>query len=402
MSTKQATIYRLEELGINPDKVRISDGATMAVKKLSAAGHETYLVGGAVRDLLLGLAPKDFDVATSATPMQARRLFGRNGRIIGRRFRLLHVRTRNEIIEVATFRAPPQGTVRKVGRLAEDNTYGTAAQDAKRRDLTINSLMYDPQTGTVIDHEGGIKDIKRRTLRLIGAEELRYREDPVRILRVLRLAAKLDLKIASGTALPIRKCRDLLKQMPPPRVFDELLKILRSGASLRAFKLMRQHGILEIMLPQMHNFGKEQLQFTETFFTLTDRRIRDGKHISVSFAFLALFWPAVSARWYELCSDSNSHTSDFEELYEQCGVAENWLITRRSEFNMRLLWNLQTRFEKYIDKPRAVRLHRVHWRALKKTIAFLRLRDACGESCNEQASWWEEFLANSKETDSTD
>src|SRR5690242_10048714 len=233
--------YAAADHGIARESV--SAAALNVTARLHDAGYAAYIVGGAVRDLLLGIAPKDFDLATNATPEQVKPLF-RRAFIIGRRFRLVHVLAGAETIEVATFRSRQTGDdiADEHGRLLSDNVFGTQAQDAARRDFTINALYFDPTTEEVWDYVGGVADIKARRLRLIGDPVTRYREDPVRMLRGARLAAKLGISIEKKTAAPIPVLAPLIHNVPPARLFDEMEKILLSGHAAESVKSLRQHG----------------------------------------------------------------------------------------------------------------------------------------------------------------
>src|SRR5580765_3405067 len=229
---------------------QLSAAARSVTKRLQDEGFKAFIVGGAVRDLLLGIEPKDFDIATDATPEQVKPLF-RRAFIIGRRFRLVHVHVGNDVIEVSTFRAAQTGndTTDEHGRLLSDNVYGSQAEDAVRRDFTANALYFDPATETIWDYVGGVADVKARRLRLIGDPVTRYREDPVRMLRAVRLAAKLGLAIERKTAMPIQRLAPLIQNVPPSRLFDEMEKLLLSGHAVESLKGLREHGLHHGVLP---------------------------------------------------------------------------------------------------------------------------------------------------------
>src|SRR5690606_33324797 len=235
-------------------RANISSNALKVLYRLKNAGYSAFIVGGGVRDLLLGRHPKDFDVVTDALPEEVDRLF-RNCRLIGRRFRLAHVRFGRDVVEVATFRATGNGEDDarlhdETGRILRDNVYGTIDEDVWRRDFTVNALYYNIADFTLWDYTTGLEDIKSRTLRLIGDPETRYREDPVRMLRAVRLAAKLDFTIAPGTAEPIPRLAPLLADVPPARLFDEVLKLFQSGHAVRSFDLLREHGLFGYLFPR--------------------------------------------------------------------------------------------------------------------------------------------------------
>ena len=245
-----------EQYSVEFDEGRIDADAAKVVKRLTRGGYEAYLVGGAVRDLLIGRSPKDFDVATSARPDDVRRLF-RNSRIIGRRFRLVHVLFGGgKVIETATFRRPPEENLRESEDLLirNDNVFGDAHQDAYRRDFTINGLFYDLEHNVVLDWVGGMADIERRAVHTIGVPVVRFQEDPVRILRAIKFAAQLDLGITPEVYDAIVQCRGALRKAARPRLFEEVLRLLRSGASRRAFWLAWETGVLDVLLPELSTY----------------------------------------------------------------------------------------------------------------------------------------------------
>src|SRR5690242_17825339 len=237
-----------ERHGLSRDA--LSPAASKVCAVLREGGFSAYVVGGAVRDLLLGIEPKDFDVATDATPEQVKPLF-RRAFIIGRRFRLVHVHAGSEVLEVSTFRAAQTGedAADEHGRLLSDNVYGSQAEDAARRDFTINALYFDPESETILDYVGGVPDIRARRLKLIGPPVTRFREDPVRMLRAVRLAAKLGLAIDRKTEEPIQRLAPLMQNVPPARLFEEMQKLLLSGHAVDTLKSLRAHGLSHGLLP---------------------------------------------------------------------------------------------------------------------------------------------------------
>ena len=286
---------------------RISPGALKVCDTLGAHGFAACVVGGAVRDLLLGIMPKDFDVATDARPEQVKPLF-RRAFVIGRRFRLVHVMMGAETVEVSTFRAAGPDTAKvdeqarlldEHGRVLRDNVFGNQEEDARRRDFTINALFYDPGSEELIDYHGGLRDLRKRVLRMIGDPETRYREDPVRMLRAVRLAGKLGLSIDPATRAPIRKLAELLERVPPPRLFDEMLKLLLSGHASACLRQLRDEGLHQGVLPLLDVILDQPLG--ERFVTLalaqTDGRMLEGKSVSPAFLFAALLWHEVLAAW---------------------------------------------------------------------------------------------------------
>ncbi|MGH8806999.1 MAG: polynucleotide adenylyltransferase PcnB, partial [Noviherbaspirillum sp.] len=287
-----------QEHGINPQL--LSPNAVRVTQTLQEAGFKAFVVGGAVRDLLLGVKPKDFDVATNATPEQVKRLF-RRAFIIGKRFQIVHVMFGQELIEVTTFRGASAENAPKDehGRVLRDNTFGEQHEDAVRRDFTINAMYYDPSSQTVLDYHNGIADIRNKTLRIIGMPEARYREDPVRLLRVVRFAAKLGFTIDPHTREPIQVMAPLINNVPAARVFDEMLKLLMSGHALACLQQLRKEGLHHGLLPLLDVVLEQPLG--EKFVTLalagTDQRVREGKPVSPGFLFASLLWHQVLEKW---------------------------------------------------------------------------------------------------------
>src|SRR5689334_6874774 len=281
-------------------KSQISRGALEVTRKLQQAGFKAFIVGGAVRDLLLGFHPKDFDVATDATPEQVKPLF-RRAFIIGRRFRLVHVHVGNDVVEVSTFRAAQTGNdaTDEHGRLLSDNVYGSQAEDAVRRDFTINALYFDPATETIWDYVGGVVDIRAKRLKLIGPPVTRYREDPVRMLRAVRLASKLQLTIDPKTDEPISRLAPLMANVPPARLFDEMQKLLLSGHAVETLKSLRAHGLSHGLLPLLDVILEQPLgqKFIDAALLGTDARVREDKGVSPAFLFATLLWHEVLVTW---------------------------------------------------------------------------------------------------------
>src|SRR5690554_6525789 len=290
----------------------ISEAALKVLYRLHNAGFQAYLVGGCVRYLLLGLHPKDFDVTTNATPEQIRKLF-RNCRLVGRRFRLAHVVFGREIIEVATFRghhdsADSDDSI-KVGKqdaegmLLRDNVYGSIEEDAQRRDFTINALYYNVTRGTIHDYVNGVQDIRNQRVRLIGNPVQRYQEDPVRMLRAVRFAAKLDFEIEPHTAAPIAELAELLYDIPAARLFDEVLKLFLGGQGERTFDLLLEYDLFAPLFPDTDEAIDEQPEYTLKLIRQalrnTDQRINEGRPVTPAFLFAALLWPALPQRTRE-------------------------------------------------------------------------------------------------------
>ena len=280
---------------------QISYGAKRVTDGLQAAGYQAYVVGGAVRDLLLDKIPKDFDVATDATPEEVKRVF-RRSRIIGRRFRLVHVMFGEEVVEVSTFRRMIEAEDAQTdehGRLLRDNEFGDQEQDAARRDFTANALFYDPTTQEIYDYHGGYADTRDHLLRIIGDPLVRYREDPVRMLRAVRLSAKLGIKLDAATAAPIAKMKDLLDNVPQARLLDEVLKMLLSGHSLECIQQLRKMNLHHGLLPLLDVILEQPMgeKFIMLALRNTDERLSQDKTVSPAFLFAALLWHEVLAAW---------------------------------------------------------------------------------------------------------
>jgi poly(A) polymerase len=377
--------------GIRPEAV--SSAARRTCETLQQAGHKAYVVGGAVRDLIAGIEPKDFDVATDATPDEVRALF-RRSRIIGRRFQIVHVMFGAETIEVSTFRAAHDESTEKDahGRVLRDNVWGNMEDDAARRDFTVNALYYDPASGKVYDYHHGVRDLQRKTLRMIGDPRARYREDPVRMLRAVRLAAKLDLRLDPQVQAPIREMAELIENVPAARLFDEMLKLLFSGHAVECLKRLREDGLHHGLLPLLDVILEQPLgeKFVMLALADTDRRVREGRRTSPGFLFATLLWHEVLANWEARKKNGEVpvpalHAAMDEVLDVQ---GEKLAITRRIAGDIKDIWLLQPRFEKrggrapfrLVEQPR----FRAAW-------DFLDLRAQSGEAPRELADWWATF-----------
>ncbi|MDY0012289.1 MAG: polynucleotide adenylyltransferase PcnB [Rhodocyclaceae bacterium] len=373
---------------------RISPAARKVCGVLQEAGFKAYVVGGAVRDLLVDQAPKDYDVATSATPEQIRNLF-RRSRIIGRRFKIVHVMSGPETIEVSTFRARQSAEDTETddhGRILRDNVYGNQEEDATRRDFTVNALYYDPTTETILDYHHGVADLKQMTLRMIGDPVVRYREDPVRMLRAVRLGAKLGLIIDPAARHPIREMADLLENVPAARLFDEMLKLLLSGHAVKCLKQLREEGLHHGLLPLL-DVILEQPQ-GERFVWLalenTDERVAKGKPVSPGFLFATLLWHEVLACWeIRRKNGEATHPALFAAMDDVLeGQAGKLAITRRIAGDIKEIWALQPRFEKRAGKSPYRLLEQPRYRA---AWDFLVLRGQSGEIDMELPTWWDRF-----------
>ena len=376
-----------------------SRNAVSVVERLQKSGYQAYLVGGCVRDLMLDLNPKDFDVATSATPEQVRAEF-RNARVIGRRFKLVHVHFGREIIEVATFRADhPKGNSTNAnlsahhesGRILRDNVYGTLEDDAQRRDFTINALYYDPVTERVLDYARGSHDIQNHLIRLIGNPEQRYLEDPVRMLRAIRFAAKLDFDLERNTAEPIARLAPLLKDIPAARLFDEVLKLFLSGYGQYTLDLLLEYQLFAPLFPATAKALELNYDYTYTLIKQalvnTDDRIAQDKTVTPAFLFAALLWPALPARAIEQQNRGLPPLPALQEaahqlIAEQC---QRIAVPKRFTIPIREIWDMQERLPRRSGKRADTLLELPRFRA---GYDFLLLRESAGENTEGLGQWW--------------
>jgi poly(A) polymerase len=393
--TLKPRIIPLSQHGISAD--HISPCARRTTQALQERGFSAYVVGGAVRDLMLGLEPKDYDIATSATPEEVRATF-RRSRIIGRRFRLVHVLCGNETVEVSTYRALGSGAdavdqiADEHGRILRDNVFGTVEEDAIRRDFTVNALYYDPSTEEVLDYCGGAKDLKARSLAMIGDPRQRYREDPVRMLRAVRLAAKLRLTIAPKTRAPIGTMAPLLTNVPSARLFEEMLKLLLSGASVQCVTMLRAEGLHHGLLPMLDVILEQPLgeRFVMLALARTDERMREDKPISPGFLFAALLWHEVLAASKIRVERGEHPMPAMHEAMDQViqVQAEKLSIPKRFGADMKEIWALQVRLENRSGKRPYGVLASPRFRA---GYDFLLLRCESGEVPPEIGEWWTQF-----------
>ena len=376
----------------------ISENALKVLYRLKNAGYQAYLVGGGVRDILLGLKPKDFDVATDAHPEQVRELF-RNCRLIGRRFRLAHVHFGREIIEVSTFRASHTDAVdgeghEEDGRIIRDNVYGKLDDDVWRRDFTVNALYYNIEDYSIVDYVGGLEDIKKRQLRLIGIPEDRYQEDPVRMLRAIRFAIKLDFSIHPVSEQPIRKLAPLLEEIPEARLFEEFLKLFMSGQSEKAYIQLREYGLFAMLFPQTEKFLNRGDEFIHKLllsaFRNTDTRLAEDKPVTPAFLLAALLWVPVR----DLANDHEGNgLSEMDAIHLASDAVISHQISstsmpRRFTHMARDMWALQVRLKNIRGKRPLKLLTHQRFRA---AYDFLLLRAEAGEDVQELANWWTEF-----------
>ena len=387
----QPVILGPEEHGIDPKL--LSPNAVRVTQTLQEAGFKAFVVGGAVRDLLLGVKPKDFDIATDATPEEVKKLF-RRAFIIGRRFQIVHVMFGQELLEVTTFRgnAAVNAPKDEHGRVLRDNNFGPQHEDAERRDFTINAMYYDPATQSVLDYHGGIQDIRDKVLRIIGQPEARYREDPVRMLRVVRFAAKLQFTIEPATRAPIPVMAPLINNVPAARVFDEMLKLLQSGHSLACLKELRASGLHHGLLPLLDVVLEQPIgmKFVTLALESTDARVKAGKGVSAGFLFASLLWHQVLEKWnaYRAAGEAPIpalHLAADDVLDNQ---TDSLALQRRIATDMRDIWAMQPRFERRTGKSPYKLLEHPRFRA---GFDFLLLRCESGELDAELGNWWATF-----------
>ena len=383
----------------------ISPNALKVLYRLRGAGFRACLVGGSVRDLLLGREPKDFDVGTDAHPDEVRELF-RNARLIGRRFRLAHVRFGREVIEVATFRAVHEGEVGHEGdgvldgsgRIVRDNVYGGIEEDALRRDFTINALYYDIDSFSVLDYADGVTDLNAGLIRLIGDPVQRYREDPVRMLRAVRFAAKLGFRLHTDTERPLLELGDLLQEIPAARLFDEVLKLLLGGCAVQTYELLRHYGLFGQLFPATEDsLSREEQGFPHLFLARalanTDARIAAEKPVTPAFLFAALLWEPLREQVGKLTADGLTEYAAYLQAAEHVVTeqAARVGIPRRFSVPMREIWMLQLRLLRTSGKRPLRLLGHPRFRA---AYDFLLLRNEAGEDHAELCDWWTKFQEN--------
>ncbi|WBM72869.1 polynucleotide adenylyltransferase PcnB [Buttiauxella sp. WJP83] len=383
----------------------ISENALKVLYRLNKAGYEAYLVGGGVRDLLLGKQPKDFDVTTSATPDQVRKLF-RNCRLVGRRFRLAHVMFGPEIIEVATFRGHHEeqksdkqtSQTGQNGMLLRDNIFGSIEEDAQRRDFTINSLYYSVADFSVRDYVGGLRDLRNGVIRLIGDPETRYREDPVRMLRAVRFAAKLNMTISPETGEPIPRLATLINDVPPARLFEESLKLLQAGHGYETYELLREYQLFQPLFPTITRYFTEQgdspmERMIVQVLKNTDNRIQNDMRVNPAFLFSAIFWYPQLEMAQKLTQESGLAYMDAfalamnEVLDEACRALA---IPKRITTLVRDIWGLQLRLSRRQGKRAWKLMEHPKFRAAYDLLA-LRAEVENNQELLRLTKWWGEF-----------
>lgn len=389
----------------------MSDNALKVLHRLTTNGYDAYLVGGCIRDIHFDLHPKDFDVATNATPEQVRRLF-RNSRVIGRRFKLVHVLFGREMIEVATFRASHDDNApgefhgkdkshhSDSGRILRDNVYGSMEDDAMRRDFTVNALYYDARDFSIVDFCGGMQDIEDQVLRLIGVPTVRYHEDPVRMLRALRFKAKLDFTIDPDTSEPIYELGHLLRDIPPARMFDEILKMLQSGQGVTTFELLEDYDLLKHLFPATD----QSLEAGDAFFESlvfsalrsTDKRIAEDRPVTPAFLFAALLWEPTQRQYRELLDQDIPPIPAMQQaammvLDNQCALTA---IPKRFTMMIRDIWDMQYRLER--RHPKHIDSLQAHPK-FRAAYDFLVLREESGEQLKGAGQWWTDLQEASEQ-----
>ena len=401
----KAIILSRGEHGISRNN--IDKHALKVLYRLHKSGFHACLVGGAVRDLLLGIKPKDFDIATDATPEQVNKLF-RNCRLIGRRFRLAHIHFGRLIIEVATFRAEHEssqsGHQDESGRIVRDNVFGELADDVWRRDFTANALYYDISDFSVIDFVGGFEDIKQRRLHLIGDVETRYREDPVRMLRALRFSAKLDFDIDEESRTPIFTLGHLLQDIPAARLYEEVLKLFHSGHALRSFELLQEFDLLKYLFPEAARSIESDDSIVDMLTIAmknTDERIRKDMRVTPAFLFAALLWHPVNSRVREMVEGGMPYSVAIQKVATRVLSQQSASVSIPKRFTtvMRDIWGLQTRFHYRAGKRAAAVLDHPKFRA---GYDFLCIRAAAGEKIvdgdlEQDCQWWTELQKQNAE-----
>lgn len=376
------------------EREQISYGALKVTDGLQAAGYQAFVVGGAVRDLLLQRTPKDFDVVTDATPEQVKQVF-RRSRIIGRRFRLVHVMFGEEVVEVSTYRRKveeDEASTDEHGRILRDNEFGNQQEDAARRDFSMNALLYDPATRQIFDYHDGYADTRAQVLRMIGDPATRYREDPVRMLRAVRLSAKLGIRIEDKTAAPIAKIKSLLDNVPSARLLDEVLKMLLSGHSVECIQQLHKMNLHHGLLPLLDVILEQPMgeKFVMLALRNTDERLAQNKPVSPAFLFATLLWHEVLANWQALQKRGEKPVPAMYQAMDEVLLKqkEKLAIPHRYDATMKEIWLMQLRFGQRFGQRPFKLLEQPRFRA---GFDFMLLRCASGELEDELGLWWDEF-----------
>ena len=373
----------------------ISKNVLAIINTLQANNFEAYIVGGAIRDILISLTPKDFDIATNAKPEEIRHLF-KNSRIIGRRFRLVHIFFGRELIEVSTFRAKPEKAERLKNGILKDNEYGTKEEDAVRRDFTCNALYFDPKRNKIFDFFNGIEDLKNRHLNMIGNAKIRLAEDPVRAIRAIRFSAKLGFEIDNKLKQQIIQVLPELKKIPYSRLFDEILKIFLTGYAENSFKLVNDFNLAKIFFPSLQSGSKETISFIKRGLKKTDERIFLGKPINPGYLIAVFLWKDVKILQDNLAKKTKYPLTALNDAIEITLNKQNKIFPIQKRFitTMTEIWQLQPRFEN-LNKKRVFRLF-AHPR-FRAAYDFMLLRGEENEVNEQIISWWINFVGSSDE-----
>ena len=384
---------------ISPTRINhhlISDAAIDIVLKLQENNYEAYIVGGAIRDILLDYSPKDFDIATNAKPEDIRKIF-KYSRIIGRRFKLVHVIYNRETIEVSTFRTAPTEKIHMKNGILKDNEYGSMSEDIKRRDFTINALYYDPINKKLIDTFDGKSDIKKKIVKLIGDPEKRFTEDPIRVLRALRFTAKLDMDIHHDTLKHIKPSMKLLEAIPHSRLFDEILKFFLTGHAKKSLIIFREYNLTKKYLPAMDSLNPIFERFVFKALDNCDQRIANNKHISPGFIFSVFLWQDVFELWKKNEAHYSHSSLALNDAIDKVIIKQNKIfpIQKRFLVAMSEIWRLQIRFEN-LSQKKVYRLF-THPR-FRAAYDFMLIRSESDQFDKNLSRWWEEFVTSDDNT----
>ena len=372
------------------DASKISKYALEIILSLQKNNYEAYIVGGAIRDILINQNPKDFDIVTSATPEQIRRIF-KKSRIIGRRFKLVHVLNGRDIIEVSTFRAKPKEKEIMANGVEKDNAYGTIQEDAERRDFTSNAVYFNPSNNKLIDFYGGIDDIKNKQLAIIGIPKIRFQEDPVRILRAIRFAAKLDLSINADITSIIHKNINLLENIPYSRLFDEVMKLFLTGHALKSVVLFNKFNLSRKFFPMLQSTNLTNQAFLKEGLSDTDKRINENKSINPGFLLAVFLWKDVNEAWEKRKKTSLNNTVALNTAIDFVLSKQSKIfpIQKRFIVTMSEIWRLQPRF-KNLNPKRIYRL--LGHPRFRAAYDFLLLRNRQEEVDHDLTQWWIKFV----------
>ena len=384
---------------ISPTKINhhlISEAAIDIISQLQVNNYEAYIVGGAIRDILLDYSPKDFDIATNAKPEDIRKIF-KHSRIIGRRFKLVHVIYNRETIEVSTFRTAPIEKIHMKNGILKDNEYGSMREDIQRRDFTINALYYDPINKKLIDTYNGEDDVNNRIIKLIGDPHKRFTEDPIRILRALRFSAKLDMNIHHDTLKQIEPSMKLLETIPHSRLFDEILKFFLSGHAKKSLRLFREYNLTKKYLPSLDSLDCNFEKFVCKALENCDQRIANNKHISPGFIFSVFLWQDVFKLWKKNEAQYPHSSLALNDAIDRVILKQNktFPIQKRFLTAMSEIWRLQIRFEN-LSQKKVYRLF-THPR-FRAAYDFMLIRSESEQFDKNFSTWWKNFVDSDDKT----